>query len=106
MITQSPSTGGPEGAEPFAAGLSGRLHATSSEGNTTERPTVRRILSSPVGALCHCLFPARDVAAVDLFGATVCLFNAQGAERIQSARHPGDFADAVVNLDLPAIGET
>src|SRR5437773_1255870 len=52
------------------------------------------------------LFPAHDVAAIDLFRAAVPLFNAERAERVKPARHAGNLADAVVNLDLSAISET
>ena len=51
------------------------------------------------------LFPAHDVAAIDLFRAAIGLFNAERAERIQSASNSGNLADTVVNLDFSAVRE-
>ena len=49
------------------------------------------------------LFPAHDVAAIDLFRAAIGLFNAERAERIQSASNSGNLANAVVNLNLKGL---
>src|SRR4029077_17988953 len=51
------------------------------------------------------LFPAHDVAAIDLFRAAILLFNAERPKRVQTACNAGDFADTIVDLNLSAIGE-